>query len=1012
MDITERFTYELIKDPSFFAENRIPAHADHIAYRTKEELDLKKSGYRESLDGIWKFFYAKNPGQIPEGFFKEDVNCHSWDTIRVPAHLQMEGYDAPMYVNVQYPWDGHEEILPGQVPERFNPVGCYVKYFEVPERMKGEQICISFQGVESGFALWLNGHYVGYSEDTFTPAEFDLTPYIKEGENKLAATVFKWTSGSFVEDQDFFRFSGIFRPVYLYYVPKVHVQDMKIETLLDKAYEDADLQIDLLTKGQGTLQISLTEGDSEILAEELPLQENMQLSFPVKNPKKWSAEEPNLYDLLLTVLDENQTVVELIPYKVGFRQFEMLDGIMCLNGKRIVFKGVNRHEFSSRNGRVPSFEELKTDILTMKQNNINAIRTSHYPDYTPIYQLCDEYGLYMIAENNMESHGMWEATFRERIAKEDIVPGNNENWQDLMLDRVNSFYQLDKNHPSILIWSLGNESYGGSVIYAMSKKFKELDQHRLVHYEGVFWDRSYPDTSDMESQMYTHAADIEKFLAEHPEKPFICCEYTHAMGNSCGGMHYYTDLTDTNPRYQGGFIWDYIDQSIWKKDRYGEYFQAYGGDFDDRPSDYQFSGNGIVYGGERDPSPKMPSVKYNYQNIQAVVEQDKVLVKNKNLFTSTDQYKCVVTVARDGHEIECLELKTNVAPLSEECYQLPGAKQIYAGEYTITVSFLLKEDTSWAKAGHEVAFGQYVYQIEAKKEICKKPYTVVQGTNNLGIYNDEFEVQFSLSQAGLTSYKYAGKEMLKTVPKPNFWRAPVDNDCGYGLQEKYAQWKIASMYVTNRHLDGTSMPKWLNVKELEDHVEVLYDYYMPTVPLSTCQVLYKVFGDGTVEMTLSYDPVAELKDMPEFGIMLKMDADYDNLEWYGNGPQETYVDRVNGSKLGIYRNKVQDNMAKYLVPQECGNKTGVRYAKVTDLRGRGLMFMGDKMHFSALPYTPHEIENAAHSYELPKVHYTVIRAAMAQIGVAGDDSWGSGPHPEYKIDVTKKLEFTFSFKGI
>lgn len=1041
MTRTELFTFDKIKDPTFYKENRIPAHSDHVVYKNETEAKRQESGYRMSLDGSWKFFYAKNPSLVPQNFYRADYDCHDWDVIRVPAHLQMEGYDAPMYVNTQYPWDGHEELKPGQIPERFNPVGCYVKYFEVPASMKGEKVCISFQGVESGMALWCNGQYVGYSEDTFTPSEFELTPYLVEGENKLALTVYKWTSGSWVEDQDFFRFSGIYRSVYLYAVPSAHVQDMKIETLLDDEYQDAVLSVQLKVVGKGKIYATLWDGASSLAEEEIAFDTStdlfeadsnpssmLHLEWDVESPILWSAEDPYLYSLTLLVEDEAGNMVEVIPYQVGFRRFEMKDGLMCLNGKRIVFKGVNRHEFSSKNGRVSSMEELRQDLITMKQHNINAIRTCHYPDASPIYQLCDELGLYMIAENNMETHGLWEGHFRGRFEREDIVPGDNDSWLDMMLDRVNSCYQRDKNHPAILIWSCGNESYGGKVIYEMSRKFKALDSHRLVHYEGIFWDRRYPDTSDMESQMYTHAADIEKFLAKDDSKPFICCEYTHAMGNSCGGMHYYTELTDRNPKYQGGFIWDYIDQSIWKKDRYGKYFQAYGGDFDDRPSDYQFSGNGIVYGEDRKPSPKMQEVKYNYQNIEAVVDKTSVLIKNKNLFVSTDIYECVVLLMKNGRLEKEMKMTTDVAPLSEESYELPFGEPKEAGEYTILVSFRLPQDTKWAKAGHEVAFGQYVYQVEGERSaepwmapaVCgvasakavKRPFKVVKGSNNLGVYGENFEAVFGLSKAGLHSYKFEGKEMLKTVPMPNFWRAPIDNDCGFGFQESYAQWKIASMYITNRHLDGTENPKWLDVTECEDHVEVKYTYYMPTVPIATCDVKYSVYGDGTIQVTLSYDPVKELADMPEFGMLFKIDADYDHLEWYGNGPEETYADRKQGAKLGIYRNEVKDNVAKYMVPQECGNKTEVRYAKVTDLRGRGLLFMGDKMNFSALPWTPHEMENAMHPYELPQVHYTVIRAAYGQLGIGGDDSWGSRPHAEYQLDVTKKMEFTFSFRGI
>ena len=944
----------------------------------------------------------------------------------------MEGYDIPQYVNIQYPWDGREDVWRDAVPSEFNPVASYVKYFTLPEGFRKSGLYISFQGVESGFALWLNGHYVGYSEDSFTPSDFDLTPYVKEGENKLAVQVFKWTSSSWCEDQDFYRFSGIFRSVYLYTMPKVHVYDLKVQPIVDEAVLNADLLVTMQMRGEGKARLTLTgsrnysvleEKEEQIIfSEELPVSEGeVHFEKEVKKPDLWSAEIPNLYTLTIECFDQNGERSELVSQRIGFRRFEMKDGIMTLNGKRIVFKGVNRHEFSSKTGRAVTREEVLKDIVTMKQNNINAIRTCHYPDASIIYDLCDEYGLYMIAENNLESHGSWDAAMHGSVPKDTIVPGDNMDWEPMMLDRVNSCYQRDKNHPAVLIWSVGNESYGGKVIFDMSEKFRALDPYRLVHYEGIFNDRRYEATSDMESQMYTSVENVKKFLAEHKEKPFIMCEYTHAMGNSCGAMHKYTDLTDTEPRYQGGFIWDYIDQSILKKDRYGKDFQAYGGDFLERPTDYNFSGNGICYGGDRDPSPKMQEVKFNYQNISILFEKEgKFTVVNKNLFANTDRFRCVAVLQKNGVVVKKQEIETAVPPLSTKDYEIPFAilraddkdqKKDTDAEYTLTVSFRLKEDMSWADAGHEVAFGQKIYKKIPAFHASEKPIRVVHGKVNIGVKGEDFDCLFSMLSGGLVSYRYAGKEMIEKIPMPNFWRAPVDNDNGSMAPARYAQWKIASMYISHRN-GGMFDNVPTKVEEKDNTVTVTYTYFMPTTPASKCQVAYTVFGDGTIETKLMYDPVEGLPDMPEFGMMFQFNADYDNLTWYGMGPEETYADRRHGAKLGIYSNKVADNMAKYLVPQECGNKVGVRYARLVDAKGRGMMFEGDELSFSALPYTPHELENAAHVYELPQVHHTIVRVALAQMGVGGDDSWGSWVHPEYHIDVTKPLEFTFRFKGI
>lgn len=1024
------FDSNIIKNPEIFEQNRLAAHSDHVCYKNELEKIKGKSSLRYDMNGLWKFAYAKNQSLAPCGFEAADYDCKSWDEIRVPAHIQMEGYDVPIYTNTTYPWEADEFIKPGEVPEIFNPVASYVKYFTIPENMKNKRVCISFQGVESGFALWLNGHYVGYSEDTFDPSDFELTDYIVEGENKLAVRVWKWTSSSWCEDQDFYRFSGIFRDVFLYVVPCTHVEDLSVVPTLNDTFDEGTLSVSIKADGDGIASVKLYElGDlsvekydrAKLLLEEFDIElrnkEICEGSCNVKNPLLWSAEKPNLYEVKIIVKDTHGNETEFISQLAGFRRFEMVDGLMKLNGKRIVFKGVNRHEFSSITGRVPNRDEVIKDIVTMKKNNINAIRTSHYPDDSMLYKLCDIYGIYMIAENNLESHGTWEAYNKGYVDLDFVVPKDKPQWREMMLDRANSCYQRDKNHPAILIWSCGNESFGGKTIYEMSQLFRQLDKHRLVHYEGVFSDRSYNDTSDMESQMYTPAAGIEKFLAEHPEKPFICCEYTHAMGNSCGAMHKYTELTDREPRYQGGFIWDYIDQSIYKKDRYGKWFLTYGGDFGDRPTDGDFSGNGICYGGEREASPKMQEVKFNYQNISVDFDSDYIFtVTNKNLFVNTSVFDAFAILLADGEEVYRTKLQISVPPMEQASYEVPvtlkNSMIDVEKEYCIVVSFVLKENTIWEKAGYEIAFGQHMIKKPVSEYSCDKSVELVVGNGNILVRGENFKALFSRMNLGMVSYVYGGVEMLpNTIPLPNFWRTPTNNDSGNMMPQRYAQWKIASMYVTTRQNQrfADTSPR---VEKNDNNIAITYTYFMPTTPQSSCEVTYRVFGDGTIETTLSYDPVKELGDMPEFGMMFKLDADYDTVKWYGLGPQETYEDRQHGGKYGVYENKVADNVAEYLVPQESGNKCRVRYAKVMDKKGRGMLFFGDELSFSALPYTPHELENAAHHFELPPVHYTVVRVAKKQMGVGGDDSWGSHTHPEYLLDASEKMEFTFCFRGI
>ena len=1024
------FDSNIIKNPEIFEQNRLAAHSDHVCYKNELEKIKGKSSLRYDMNGLWKFAYAKNQSLAPCGFEAADYDCKGWDEIRVPAHIQMEGYDVPIYTNTTYPWEADEFIKPGEVPEIFNPVASYVKYFTIPENMKNKRVCISFQGVESGFALWLNGHYVGYSEDTFDPSDFELTDYIVEGENKLAVRVWKWTSSSWCEDQDFYRFSGIFRDVFLYAVPCAHVEDLSVVPTLNDTFDEGTLSVSIKADGDGIASVKLYElGDlsvekydrAKLLLEEFDIElrnkEICEGSCNVKNPLLWSAEKPNLYEVKIIVKDTHGNETEFISQLAGFRRFEMVDGLMKLNGKRIVFKGVNRHEFSSITGRVPNRDEVIKDIVTMKKNNINAIRTSHYPDDSMLYKLCDIYGIYMIAENNLESHGTWEAYNKGYVDLDFVVPKDKPQWREMMLDRANSCYQRDKNHPAILIWSCGNESFGGKTIYEMSQLFRQHDKHRLVHYEGVFSDRSYNDTSDMDSQMYTPAAGIEKFLAEHPEKPFICCEYTHAMGNSCGAMHKYTELTDREPRYQGGFIWDYIDQSIYKKDRYGKWFLTYGGDFGDRPTDGDFSGNGICYGGEREASPKMQEVKFNYQNISVDFDSDYIFtVTNKNLFVNTSVFDAFAILLADGEEVYRTKLQISVPPMDRASYEVPvtlkNSMIDVEKEYCIVVSFVLKENTIWEKAGYEIAFGQHMIKKPVSEYSCDKSVELVVGNGNILVRGENFKALFSRMNLGMVSYVYGGVEMLpNTIPLPNFWRTPTNNDSGNMMPQRYAQWKIASMYVTTRQ-DQRFADTSPRVEKNDNNIAITYTYFMPTTPQSSCEVIYRVFGDGTIETTLSYDPVKELGDMPEFGMMFKLDADYDTVKWYGLGPQETYEDRQHGGKYGVYENKVAENIAEYLVPQESGNKCRVRYAKVMDKKGRGMLFFGDELSFSALPYTPHELENAAHHFELPPVHYTVVRVAKKQMGVGGDDSWGSHTHPEYLLDASEKMEFTFCFRGI
>ncbi|WP_055669457.1 glycoside hydrolase family 2 TIM barrel-domain containing protein [Desnuesiella massiliensis] len=991
-----------LSDPSVFAVNRIDAHSDHKYYLNLDEAKKGEMALRQYLNGSWKFSFAFNPKERVKEFYKLEFDCSPWNSIAVPGHIQLQGYDKPQYINTMYPWDGHSCLRPPQISEEYNPVGSYVKYFTLEEELKDKPLCISFQGVESAFYLWLNGEFIGYSEDSFTPAEFELTPYIKSGENKLAVEVYKRSTGSWLEDQDFWRFSGIFRDVYLYSIPKTHIQDIFVKTNLDKEYRDASLELDLKVIGELKSKVVLELVDKEGIvvakAEKVPITASMCLKLEVNNVKLWSAERPYLYTLYIYVKDQADNIVEVIPQRVGFRKFEMINKVMNLNGKRIIFKGINRHEFNCRRGRAITKEDMLWDIKFLKQNNINAVRTSHYPNQSYWYELCDEYGIYLIDETNLETHGSWQKM--GKIMPDWVIPDSKPQWLDIVLDRASSMLERDKNHPSILIWSCGNESFGGENIYKMSEYFRKKDPSRLVHYEGIFNDRRFNDSSDMESRMYAKVVDVEKYLENNPPKPYLSCEYMHAMGNSCGALHKYIELEDKYEMYQGGFIWDYIDQFLVKRDRLGKEFLAYGGDFGDRPTDYNFCGNGIVYA-DRTISPKAQEVRKLYQNIKLTIDRNGVLVKNQNLFIDTSEYYLEYSLACNGKEIfkDAIEVMVNA---DEEKYvELSLPQENKPGEYSINASFKLKESTAWADRGYIVAFGQFIYNIEeeAISSELKKP-TVIYGDVNIGVRGRDFSILFSKQEGGIVSLRYGDKEVITRTPMPIYWRAMTDNDKGNGHGFRCGQWLQASMFQ-----------RCSNIEVMEDdcNVTIKYTYNLPTIPETQVTTAYTTYGDGRIKVSCHYEGIEGLPELPIFGLAIKLSAEFDSFKWYGMGPEENYCDRHHGAHLGIFEKSVIENASKYAVPQESGNHIGVRWARVKNKEGFGIEFaaVGSPFELGVSPYTAFELQNALHHYELPPIHYTVITIAAKQMGVGGDDSWGAPVHQEYLIDSSKDINFEF-----
>jgi beta-galactosidase len=1011
-------------NPEIFQLNRLEAHATSMSYSSvAEALEGKRhhSDYQVSLNGSWKFLFAENPDKRNPDFYKMDFDNGKWEDIQVPAHWQLEGYDYPQYTNTRYPWIDTEDIEAPFAPTKYNPVGQYVKSFEVPKRWGFQPVYINFQGVESAFYVWLNGEFVGYSEDTFTPAAFDLTPYLNDGENKLAVEVYRWSDASWLEDQDFWRLSGIFRDVYLYSTPLIHIQDYFVNTILDDTYCDAELRIDAKIKNYFKqtcngmkLEAMLYGGNNDKVLENplaIPLdvseKETIDVngSAHIRHPKKWSAEQPDLYTLVLSLLDENDNLVEAVSCKVGFRKFEIQDGLMKINGERIVFKGVNRHEFSAAKGRAIDVEDMEHDIKLMKQHNINAVRTSHYPNHPRFYELCDAYGLYVIDENNLETHGTWVYAQKELG---NTIPGSKPEWTENVLDRCNSMFQRDKNHPSIIIWSLGNESFGGDNFLKMYQFFKEKDPSRLVHYEGVFHYRPSEAASDIESTMYIPPHEVEQYAinADRDAKPYIICEYSHAMGNSNGNLYKYTDLFDQYPILQGGFIWDWRDQALWKVSEDGEKFLAYGGDFGESPHDGNFSGDGLIFA-DGTVSPKIHEVKKCYQNAEFTsvnLEKGIINIWNKNLFTDLSDYDLRWEIAEDGERLLTGKAALNVEPGAKEAIQLgyqTADIQAATGELVLTVSLHLKHANQWADIGYEVAFEQFILQEPASEnnEVGTGQLNHQDNGQELQITGDNFTILFDKEKGELKSYQLAGVELLKGTLAPNFWRAMTDNDRGSKLDKRSATWRDAGK---NRIVDAFTYEN-----AVESSV-VSVKYHLPTTSESTCTIRYTINPRGEITVDYQLTPASNLPEIPVVGMMFTMDNQFENLEWYGKGPHENHIDREKGAKIGIYRGVVMDQYVPYLKPQECGNKTAVRWATVTNEAGYGLKIAGNPtVEFNALPYTPFELESASHGYQLPESNQTVVRVDYKQMGVGGDDSWSQKTHPEFTLYSDQAYRYTF-----
>ncbi len=978
-----------LEDPKIFEVNRCKAHSDHRFVTSDGFL-------RYDLNGIWKFSYSETIEARPKDFYKLDYDVFNFDDIVVPGHIELQGYGKPQYINCQYPWDATEKIVPPELPKKSSPVASYVTFFDLEETFKNKRIFISFRGVQTAFYVYLNGEFIGYSEDSFTPSEFEITDYVLERDNKLAVEVHKYSTATWLEDQDYWRFTGIFRDVFIYAIPKVHVRDIKIHADYDYVNNTGVLSAscDILGDDYKTRYIL-----KEVNGKAVYMSFDEPRDVILNNIKPWSAEEPNLYELCVE-LTVGGDLIEVASAKVGFRTFELKDGLMLLNGKRIVFNGVDRHEFNCHTGRVISSDDIIYDIKLMKQNNINAVRTSHYPNISYFYDLCDEYGIYVIDEANLETHGTWNQFHGADCSHN--APGSDMRWLGAVIDRATSMVERDKNHPCVLIWSCGNESNCGDVIAKMCDYYHEVDSRRLVHYEGVFYNRKYDSITDMESRMYAKPWEVEAYIQAPNSKPYILCEYMHAMGNSCGDMASYTSLVDKYQKYQGGFIWDFIDQAIFKEDENGNKYLAYGGDFDDRPTDYEFCGNGIVTA-DRKPTAKLFEVKHLYSNISLALENNTLTIRNKNLFKDTSDYIFRVVLKKEESVINEWCYEKIVAPLSTDVIILDDDMILDEGEYVYTATVNLKEDTFWASANHEIDFTQMVVNVknQEQKPLCEKP-ELVYGDFNIGVVGNDFKVIFGKKEAGIVSLLYNGKEHIVKAPNVTFFRAFTDNDNGNGSPFRFAQWEIASRYARCEYEKTI-------VIEKDDSYEIAYSFITPTNPVITYEVTYNVYFDGSVKVKLDYPGVDGMPSMPLIGMEFMLKGQYSNFTYYGLGDVENYWDRKSGVKLDVYSSTAKKNLTPYLNPQECGNRCDVRYVNVYDKYKNGLSFSYVKEPFemSVLPYSAYELNNARHQNELPNSKYTWVRILGKQMGVGGDDSWGAHVHNEFLIDSKEPYSFEF-----
>ena len=979
--------------------------------------EYKKSGNYKSLNGSWKFHFAEVPEERPVDFYKTDFDVKDWDNIEVPGDWQMQGYDFPLYVSAGFTF----KINPPFVDTTYNPVGSYKRTFDLPKSKfdKNEDYFLHFGAVNSAFYVWINGEKVGYKEGTKTPSEFKITQYLKPGENSIAVEVYRWSSASYLEDQDFWRLSGIERDVYIYKTPKSRIKDFFVTPGLDENYDKGILDGYVVIASENRkLQLDLKIWDGEKIISEIskPIAEakNDTLNFQISDLdiKHWSAETPNLYSLSLSLNDGDKTLMATSA-KIGFRTSEIKGGQLLVNGKPILLKGVNRHEHDQNSGHVISRESMLRDIKLFKEYNINAVRNSHYPVDPYWYELCDEYGIYMIDEANLESHGFG--------YDEDKTPANKPEFEKMHHDRIARMMQTNKNHPSIIIWSMGNEAGDGPAFIKNYHWLKKNDPSRPVQYERAERGESFQEPhTDIIPWMYASVDYIKNsYLAKYPDRPFIWCEYAHGMGNSTGDLVDLWDFVYENPQVQGGFIWDWVDQGFVKTDENGEDYWTYGGDYG--PDRYRHDANFVINGlvnPDRTPHPALYEVKDVYQNVDIRLKNKNsgtftFEIENRFFFTNLNDYEISYELLKDGEfakagTLDDIDLEPQEILLKNQALKLEKGAEYFINFYVKTTKI-----GKMLPKGHVIAKKQIQLQegnaVKLPIAASGKLKTKNKG-ENLTISNTDLEVIFDKESGMLTTYTFKGKELIKKGPKPDFWRAPTDNDFGNSFQKRAKAWK-----------EATNNPKLVDFSsEKEDaYVEVNTDFELDSVS-SNLKITYKIYENGVIEVGNTFefngDP-EKITSLPRFGNAMVIPLDYDEVEWYGRGPYENYWDRKTSAFIGIYKSSVEDLYVPYIRPQENGYRTDNRWLKLTDKEGNGIKFSGMPLvSFSALrnptsDFDPGMRKAQKHTIDIKPKDEIYLNIDYKQMGVGGDNSWGARTWEKYQLKP-KNYSYTYFIEPI